>query len=315
MLKNVETTEVVGKQERFDQRKLAFTRLGMGALGEDVKQRWMSESPDVFWRMLYAYTRKENSVSWHLRRGVDGPVKPDKVVMESPEKASAAVKEAARFFGAGIVGICELDQAYVYSHRGRNTDMEDGVFGQEIINDHKYAIVVGYEMSFDRIELANSYACDAETGRAYAELAKITVMLAEFIRELGYPARAHHFRQEEVLHVPLAVAAGLGELGRNGYAISPQYGPRFRTGVVTTDLPLAIDNPIDFAVQENCEYCGLCAIMCPVGAIPEGDKTVINGVKKWALNADACLTHWAANPETNLCCGLCIKYCPYNKRK
>ncbi|HEX3030826.1 MAG TPA: hypothetical protein VHS59_01065, partial [Bacillota bacterium] len=29
VLKYVGTTEVVGKQERFDQRKLAFTRLGM----------------------------------------------------------------------------------------------------------------------------------------------------------------------------------------------------------------------------------------------------------------------------------------------
>lgn len=141
------------------------------------------------------------------------------------------------------------------------------------------------------------------------------VMLAEFIRELGYSALAHHFRQEEVLHVPLVVAAGLGELGRNGYVISPEFGPRFRTGIVTTDLPLAVDTPINFNVQENCEYCGLCVVMCPVGAIPEGNQTVVNGVRKWPLKADACLTHLAADPQNNLCCGLCMKYCPYNTRE
>lgn len=308
------SAEIVGPQEKFDQRNIAFTRLAMGCLSEDVKTRWLSESPDPFWRMLYGYTRKENSLVWHLRRAVDGPIKPAAVPMEDPEQSSAKIKETARLFGADLVGITHLDQAYVYSHRGRNTDMEDGVFGQEITNTHKFAIVIGYAMDFDRINQANSYISDAETGRAYTEAAKISVMLAEFIRELGYPALAHHFRQEEVLHVPLAVAAGLGELGRNGFVISPEFGPRFRTGVVTTDLPLATDTPINQHLQDFCNYCAICAEACPVGAIPIGEKTVDRGVKKWPLQADACLSYWASDPEKHLCCALCMKYCPCNAR-
>ena len=308
------STEIVGHQERFDQRNVAFTRLGMGLLGEDVKNRWMSESPDPFWRMLYAYTRKENSIVWHLRRAVNGPVKPEQVELDSPGETSEKIKAAAKFFGASLVGITLLDQAYVYTHRGRNTDLEDGTFGDEIVNKHKYAIVVGYVMDYDRIEKSNSYESDAETGRAYVEAAKIAVMLAEFIRELGYPALAHHFRQEEVLHAPLAVAAGLGELGRNGYVISPDYGPRFRTGVVTTDLPMEIDKPTNNHIQDFCNYCAICSQLCPADAIPDGEKTVVRGVSKWPLNADACIKYWAEDPDNNLACALCMKYCPYNTR-
>jgi len=306
------STEMVGPQERFDQREIAFTRLARGYLGEDTKNRWLSESPDPFWRMFYAYTRKENSFVWHLRRAVDGPVKTESVIIGSPEEASSKVKAAAKYFGADLVGITHLEQVYVYSHRGRNTDLEDGRFGEEIVNRHKYAIVVGYAMDYDRIKQSNSYETDAETGRAYAEAAKIAVLLAEFIRELGYPALAHHFRQEDVLHVPLAVAAGLGELGRNGYVISPEFGPRFRTGVVTTDLPLAVDSPINNHIQDFCNYCAMCAETCPAGAIPSGEKAVVRGVKKWALNADACMAYWSVNPEKHLCCALCMKDCPYN---
>lgn len=306
------STEITGQQTRFDQRDVAFTRLGMGHLGDGVKNRWLAESPDPFWRIFYAYIRKENSLVWHLRQAVNGPVKPEQVSFGDPRETALRIKDAARYFGAHLVGITELKQEYIYSHRGRNTDLEDGRFGEKIVNTHRYAIVLGYAMSYDRIEMSNSYSTDAETGRAYAEAAKTAVMLAEFIRELGYPALAHHFRQEEVLHVPLAVAAGLGELGRNGFVISPEFGPRFRTGVVTTDLPMALDSPVNHHIQDFCGYCAMCAESCPVNAIPAGEKTVVRGVKKWPLNADACLTYWASDPQKHLCCAICIKECPYN---
>lgn len=304
---------VVGAQERFDQKEVAFTRLAMGKLGDGPKERWLRESVDPYWRALYGYTRKENSIVNQLRKAVDGPVRFQQVPVEDPAAMSEKIKEAARFFGADLVGIAAMDPAYVYSHRGRNTDLEDGCFGAEIENDHAFAVVIGRAMDYDRIKTSPSYTSDAETGKAYAEAAKTSVMTAGFIRELGYPARAHHFRQDEVIHPPLAVAAGLGEMGRFGYVIHEVYGPRFRTAVVTTDLPLAADGPVDLGVSELCEICRKCADHCPAKCIPPGEKSVVRGVEKWTIDADNCMRFWAAKPERNLCCASCMASCPYNR--
>ncbi len=73
---------------------------------------------------------------------------------------------------------------------------------------------------------------------------------------------------EEVIHIPIAVEAGLGELARNGNVITRKYGLRIRLGTVTTDLPLAIDSPVDIGVQAMCTDCNKCAINCPAQCIP-----------------------------------------------
>ena len=105
---------IVGAQEKFDQREVSFTRLGMGKLGEGPKSRWLGESKDPFWRILYAYTRKENSLVNHLRKAVDGPIKFEQTPVENPREMSKTIKDTASFFGADLVGITELNQAYVY---------------------------------------------------------------------------------------------------------------------------------------------------------------------------------------------------------
>jgi len=72
---------------------------------------------------------------------------------------------------------------------------------------------------------------------------------------LGYPASANHVLHYDGLMVPLAVDAGLGELGRLGYLITKEFGPRVRLGAVTTNLPLIADKPINFGVQDFCNIC------------------------------------------------------------
>ena len=63
--------------------------------------------------------------------------------------------------------------------------------------------------------------------------------MGELFRSLGYPARSQTNAELEVLHVPLTLLAGLGELSRIGEVIlNPFIGPRLKTVVLTTDLPL-----------------------------------------------------------------------------
>ena len=76
--------------------------------------------------------------------------------------------------------------------------------------------------------------------------------------------------------MPLAVAAGIGEMGRNGMVITEKYGSRIHMpDVILTDLPLTADKPIDLAVPDFCSYCRKCAITCPTNSIPFENKVVI----------------------------------------
>lgn len=44
---------------------------------------------------------------------------------------------------------------------------------------------------------------------------------------------------------PSAVMAGLGELSRLNRLITPEFGPMVRVFTLLTDLPVALDKPID----------------------------------------------------------------------
>ncbi len=67
-----------------------------------------------------------------------------------------------------------------------------------------------------------------------------------------------------------AVACGLAEIGFDGQILTPRFGPRQRWHMILTDAPLSSDPLLDRTV---CDHCGLCADLCPLGAIDK-DKTV-----------------------------------------
>lgn len=309
------TTEIVGPQERIGQQDIVFTKGANGEFGPHVQKKWMSDSVDPIQRVLSSCPeRKENSLIWHLTRAVDGEINPEQVDVADTRKMSAKIKEVARFFGADLVGVTRLDPAYIYTHRYESVDRGTTAYGAENRLEHTYAIVVGLEMDIDRIAACNTFIADIEVSEVYLRTAKVVCELAAYIRELGFPARAHHVGLQQVLMVPLAVKAGLGELGRNGYLISKEFGPRLRLGVVTTELPLIEDEPVDYGVQQFCEICKKCAANCPSGSIPKGDKVVVRGVRKWKLDAEHCFRYWNARPLQWDSCSMCIHTCPWNQR-
>jgi len=44
-------------------------------------------------------------------------------------------------------------------------------------------------------------------------------------------------------------------MGRFGYLITEEPGPRISIFAVTTDLPLVVDNPVDIGVEDFCTFC------------------------------------------------------------
>ncbi|MGJ8616563.1 MAG: 2Fe-2S iron-sulfur cluster-binding protein, partial [Sulfitobacter sp.] len=131
-------------------------------------------------------------------------------------------------------------------------------------------------------------------------------------RNLGYPAKAHTVMDGDVLQPPLLLLAGLGEVSRIGEVIlNPFLGPRLKSGIVTTTLPMTHDRPIDFGLQKFCEACNKCARECPSGAITAGPKKMFNGYEIWKSDSQKCATYRITN-QGGAMCGRCMKTCPWN---
>jgi len=218
------------------------------------------------------------------------------------------VKQAARLYGASLVGIARVNPLWLYAcnEKEEPVDLPEGV---------DTAVVVAVEMDYDRICTSPSMVAGAATGNGYSRMAFTGTCVARYLTELGW--RAVSSGNDTALSIPLAIDAGLGELGRNGLLITPLYGPRVRLCKVFTDAPLVPDRPISFGVREFCEACLKCATTCPSRSIPEDGLTERGptpsnnpGARKWYVNPETCLVFWRRN---GVSCANCIRSCPFNK--
>lgn len=177
-------------------------------------------------------------------------------------------------------------------------------------------IVMAFEMDHDAIDTYPAQIGSAAAANGYSRMTFTSSCLAEFIRMLGY--NAIPCANQTGLSVPMAIDAGLGELGRQGILITPKYGPRVRLAKVITDMPLNTDSPISFGVTEFCDVCGKCARECPGQAISyearsSEARTISNnpGVKKWPIDPIKCFGVWQSLAGGD--CGTCIRSCPFTK--
>jgi reductive dehalogenase len=231
----------------------------------------------------------------------------------TPEENSHDVKRAAKFLGADLVGLCDFDERWVYTHNySRQTGAEKPM---DLPTDLPHVVVIANSMDLDTIKTVPSALSGAATGQGYSRDIIAVLSLAAYIQNLGY--RAYASLNDTALSIPLAIQAGLGECGRHGLLITPEFGPRIRIAKVFTDLPLTADRPISFGVKRFCESCRRCSKSCPPRAIPEGPPSsdrlgisTLDGVKKWTVDPEKCFKFWAAQGTD---CSICIRVCPYNK--
>lgn len=243
------------------------------------------------------------------------------------EEASLAVKHAALFYGASLAGIAELNPLWVYSDAfapskediertipvledgDRLEQAEDAWYIPASLNR---VIAMAFEEDYYAMSNSPGRLASAATGNGYSRMAFTSYSLAEFIRGLGY--RAIPAGNGVGLSIPIAIDAGLGQLGRNGLLVTPKYGPRVRLAKVITDMPLVPDAPINFGVTEFCEACKICATECPSGAISTGPMTFEGksasnnpGTKKWYVEVEKCYDY------NGFSCSNCKRTCPFNK--
>ena len=225
-----------------------------------------------------------------------------------PATLTRQVKDAAALYGADLVGIARVRSEWVYAtdERERPIDLPEGV---------DRAIVVAVSMDYERLKTSPSVLAGAATGNGYSRMAFTSHCLAAYLRDLGW--RAIACGNDTALSIPLAVDAGLGQVGRNGLLITPRFGPRVRLCKVFTDAPLVSDAPIRFGVTEFCDLCLKCATTCPSSAITRGPQTEVGptpsnhpGLRRWFVDPEACLSFWHRN---GVSCANCIRSCPFNK--
>jgi len=226
--------------------------------------------------------------------------------MHDPAMNSRAVKSLGYALGADLIGICEIPDYAWYSHHND---------GKPIDPYHKYAVVMLIDQGYETMEGASGddWISGSQSMRAYMRGAEIAGIMARFLCDKGFSTRPQTNVLSHVLHIPLILLAGLGELSRIGeLVLNPFVGPRFKSVVVTTNLPLEVDQPIDFGLQHFCSHCQKCARECPCEAIPVGDKVMFNGYEMWKIDAERCTSYRITNPR-GAGCGRCMKTCPLNK--
>jgi len=305
-LKHVDqpTTKITDNIERTDEKEHGFSRAELGNLGP-IAEREYNRFCEKYPISLAMW-----DIPPLLEHIADGEVDPHQApIPQDPEVLSRHIKSLGYFLRANIVGVCRLPQWSLYSY-----NME----GEPVVCDHQFAIVIVIDQDYRTMNSSrgDDWISCSQSFLSYNTSGFIACMMASYIRRLGYPARAHFEGGPEgaykMVVTPLLLLAGIGEMCRAGIVLNPFLGTRFKASVVTTDLPLEPDKPVDFGLQQFCQKCLKCARECPSQAIPLGDKVIHNGYEAWKLDTDRCTLYRVTN-QNGAACGRCIKVCPWNK--
>ncbi len=324
--------------ERFPQRDDVFNRSWWDErIRSTTTERFFQSyrEPLLEWRKARGFRRKDyalRNAAWHgadifaelkeaedRREGFLDPLSvlrdasDEKMPVDDPVQEAIELKQVAKTLGADLVGITSADDRWLYA--SRYSRAVDGPKPNPMDESLTQVIVVGQAMDRSMIATAPSALAGAATGLGYSQDVIVLLAISQYIRNLGY--QAVPTLNDTALAIPYAIKAGLGEYGRHGLVITPEHGSNVRFGKIFTDLPLAIDSPIRFGVEEMCGLCNACAEACPSSAIPHDEpsdhrhnQSNIKGITKWTVDGEACFGYWA---KINSDCSVCIRVCPYTR--
>ncbi|QLF69084.1 4Fe-4S dicluster domain-containing protein [Peteryoungia desertarenae] len=208
----------------------------------------------------------------------DGPVTHQAAdIPPSEGERSRHLKAAAYFFDAAMVGICACEPAHFLPTPRRNPMIDelrleleagqpsshaagiDQIYADVLdsartphdpVNHHGHAIVILVDHL--REPRLDEPGCDwirnLQGERSALLAANTAVVLASYLRLLGYEARAHSETTTEVDLWRLSVSAGLTEIRNDPagqtFAEAPFVGRSFGLSVVTTTMRLETDLPL-----------------------------------------------------------------------
>jgi ferredoxin len=247
---------------------------------------------------------------------------PTRYEVKDPKEMSRLIKKVGHLFGSPLVRITRMnpdwyyDRGVLWPHRGfaRGEPIE--------IQPHwEFAIVVGTPLMWETINGSPIWNDSHDT---YGWTGTFTTKMTAYIKSLGWPARPNGpCSGYEVNSVPILVDAGVGEQGRLGICVAPEFGAAFRSGIILTNLPLEPDKPIDFGLRKFCERCQICAEHCPTQALTYGGVKEINGrgYEGWVCDVSKCHNAWHQVPGgipplgyPGSGCRICQSVCPFTQK-
>jgi len=249
-----------------------------------------------------------------LGQAPKGEVNPTRQPVPDPAAMTRHIKRVGRYMGADIVRIARAHPAFMYAGNRYAQDIQtndayEDLSPEELCRRFPYVIVATTAWDYDKIQAHRHHIGDAAYHVSQMRANVILKNLEGYVRELGYTAIRGAVNPQGA-----GLAAGVGELGRNGMVISERYGARIHMpDPIMTDLPPLPDAPIDIGVEEFCKVCRKCAITCPTNSITFDDKVVHNGIQKYKIKWETCYRlrpfvsdHWGS-------CLTCVTVCPYTK--
>jgi len=335
----VGTTKVLNPVGFPDAREHGFSQFFIHGANKDYSGEWgqlLKEAQEEKKKLMATLTEEQRqdvmwgdaivqaSDIWHINlewgKWAPAPISPTKLELP-PDVMSAKIKKVAKWFGVDQVGICEINDSLrpFFFKIGRTQGSLRGGprAGVTVDNGREVPWPYPYKYCIVLAKAEGLYGLKALTG----PLNNVTVAtecgeddifprnLETVVRQLGYDARAQSMNgTEDFNFVAMAVAAGLGELGRNGQLISP-WGAHLRLSAVTTNMPLLADDYMDFGLQDFCKTCKKCAENCPSGALSlDNEPSMIGGVLRYSFDAKKC-----TKQRTITGCAVCAGVCPYSK--
>ncbi|MDR1603363.1 MAG: reductive dehalogenase [Gracilibacteraceae bacterium] len=311
------TSELLSPPQNTSEADMGFNQANRGLLGELPQKGVRNFIPKHPFGGAISFARTLIAPE----TVVDGEPSPEKFSIPDPEQMSQHIKDAAYFLRADEVGIGKMPPYAYYSHKVKQgadwtKPLEENIY--EFTERLPYVIVVMVDQHLETMLASTGYdgISGSQSMRSYHATGNIAVILAKYIRTLGYRARAHHSANYGAPLPPLMIAAGLGELSRTGdCVIHPRLGFRHKLAAVTTDLPLAPDKPIDFGLIDFCRVCKKCADNCPNQSISfDREPVEYNGYLRWNSDFKKCTIFRTTNEEGSSC-GRCMKVCPWNSKE
>jgi reductive dehalogenase len=311
------TVRIVGPVTNVDTSQLPHPKNQRGELGKALFNWYhntVSKDPLTRVSAPNHFADRRHFLTNVVNRAAKGDVNPRPVPVPDPAAITRHIKRVARYMGADIVAVARSHPAFLYAG---NRYVQDGTAEdayqqdspEELARKFPYVVVATVAWDYDLIQAHRHHIGDAAYHVSQMRANMILKSLEGYIRELGYTAIRGAANPQGA-----GLAAGVGELGRNGMLISEKFGARVHMpDPIMTDLPLVADQPIDIGVEDFCKICRKCAVTCPTNSITFGDKVVHNGIEKYKINWQTCyrlrpfvVDHWGS-------CLTCVTVCPFTK--